>query len=89
MRHQIPEHCYQVEAHDPRAAREVLLNSEGVLCAEPSGATLHLFLSSVRLPPKRCGRKLDQDGLGPAVFQRIVPSLEDVFIAEVRKAEKQ
>jgi hypothetical protein len=32
---------------------------------------------------------LEKDGHGPAVFQRIVPSLEDVFIAEVRKAEKQ
>ena len=28
-------------------------------------------------------------GHGPAVFQRIVPSLEDVFIALVRKAEQQ
>lgn len=89
VRHQIPEHCYQVEARDPRAAREVLLKSEGVLCAEPSGATLHLFLSSARTSPDELRRKLETDGLGPAVFQRIVPSLEDVFIAQVRKAERQ
>jgi ABC-2 type transport system ATP-binding protein len=88
-RHQIPEDCYQVEAPDPRAARELLLKSEGVLCAEPSGATLHLFLSSTRTSPDELSRQLARDGQGPAVFRRIVPSLEDVFIAQVRKAEKQ
>ena len=85
----IPEDCYQVEAPDPRAAREVLLKSEGVLSVEPSGATLHLFLTSARTSPEELRRQLDRDGHGPAVFQRIVPSLEDVFIAQVRKAEKQ
>jgi ABC-2 type transport system ATP-binding protein len=89
VRHQIPEDCYQVEAPDPRGARELLLKSEGVLSVEPSGATLHLFLSSARTSPEELRRKLEQDGHGPAVFQRIVPSLEDVFIAQVRKAEKQ
>jgi hypothetical protein len=34
-------------------------------------------------------RELERDGHGPAVFQRIIPSLEDIFIAQVRKAEKQ
>ena len=37
----------------------------------------------------RCAANSSEGGLGPAVFQRIVPSLEDVFIAQVRKAEKQ
>jgi ABC-2 type transport system ATP-binding protein len=88
-RHQIPEDCYQVEAPDPRGARELLLKSEGVLSVEPSGATLHLFLSSALTSPEQLRRQLEQDGHSPAVFQRIVPSLEDVFIAQVRKAEKQ
>jgi hypothetical protein len=60
----------------------------GVLCVEPSGATLHLFLNAGRTSPAVLGRKLEQNGRGPAVFQRIVPSLEDVFIALVRKEEK-
>jgi ABC-type multidrug transport system ATPase subunit len=88
-RYQVSEDCYQVEAPDPRGAREVLLKSEGVLCVEPSGATLHLFLSSARTSPEALSRELERDGHGPAVFQRIVPSLEDIFIAQVRKAEKQ
>jgi ABC-2 type transport system ATP-binding protein len=88
-RHQIPEECYQVEAPDTRAAREVLLQSEGVLCVEPSGATLHLFLKPERTSAEDLRRQLDRSGRGPAVFQRILPSLEDVFIALVRKAEQQ
>ena len=89
VRHQIPEECYQVEAPDPRAAREVLLQSEGVLCAEPSGATLHLFLKPERTSAEELRRQLERSGRGPAKFQRILPSLEDVFIALVRKAEQQ
>jgi drug efflux transport system ATP-binding protein len=88
-RHQIPEECYQVEAPDPRTARETLLESEGVLCVEPSGATLHLFLNAAQTSPARLQQQLERAGRGPAAFQKIVPSLEDVFIALVRKAERQ
>jgi ABC-2 type transport system ATP-binding protein len=88
-RHQIAEVCYQVEAPDPRAAREALRRAEGVLSVEPSGATLHLFLAPGRTSIQELSRKLDESGLGPAAFELIVPSLEDVFIARVRKAEKQ
>lgn len=89
VRHQMAEHCYQVEAPDPRAAREWLRRSEGVLSVEPCGATLHLFLVPERTSPETLRTKIDQSGLGPAAFQRIEPSLEDVFIALVRKAEMQ
>jgi ABC-2 type transport system ATP-binding protein len=87
-RHNIPEECYQVETPEPRAAREILLQSEGVLCVEPSGATLHLFLKPERTSAENLRRDLERSGRGPAVFQRILPSLEDVFIALVRKAEQ-
>lgn len=88
-RHKVPEDCYRVEAPDPRAAREILSQCEGVLCVEPSGATLHLFLNAQRTSPEQLKSKLDASGRGPGSFQRIVPSLEDVFIALVRKAERQ
>jgi ABC-2 type transport system ATP-binding protein len=89
VRHQMAEHCYQVEAPDPRAAREYLRRAEGVLSVEPCGATLHLFLVPARTSPEALRMNLDQSGLGPAAFRRIVPSLEDVFIALVRRAELQ
>jgi ABC-2 type transport system ATP-binding protein len=88
-RYQIPEECYQVEAPDPRSARETLAAAEGVLCVEPSGATLHLFLNAAQTSPEKLGKQLEHAGRGPAKFQKIVPSLEDVFIALVRKAERQ
>jgi ABC-2 type transport system ATP-binding protein len=88
-RHQMPEECYQVEAPDPRAARETLIESDGVLCAEPSGDSLHLFLNAGRTSAAVLSGRLDAQGRGPATFERIVPSLEDVFIALVRKAERQ
>jgi ABC-2 type transport system ATP-binding protein len=87
-RQEIPEECYQVEAPDPRAARELLQQFDGVVSVEPAGATLHLFLTRSRTSAEDLRRKLDQSGRGPATFQRIVPSLEDVFIAQVRKAEQ-
>ena len=88
-RYQIPEECYQVEAPDPRAARETLIEQPGVLCVEPSGATLHLFLNAAQTSPEKLKQRLDQAGRGPGTFQKIIPSLEDVFIALVRKAERQ
>ena len=87
-RHQITEDCYQVEAADLRATRECLRRSASVLSVEPAGACLHLFLTP-GASVDELSRNLDANGLGPAVFERILPSLEDVFIAQVRKAEKQ
>ena len=53
------------------------------------GATPPYRALAARTSPEELSRKLAQDGHGPAVFQRIIPSLEDIFIAQVRKAEKQ
>jgi len=89
VRRRIPEECYQVEVKDPRAARELLLQEQGVLSVEPSGATLHLFVETERTSVDALRRRLEQSGMGPAAFERIVPSLEDAFIALVRKAERQ
>jgi ABC-2 type transport system ATP-binding protein len=88
-RRQMVEECYQVNAPDPRAARETLIESDGVLCAEPSGASLHLFLNAGQTSAGELCGKLERQGRGPATFEKIVPSLEDVFIALVRKAERQ
>ena len=88
-RRQITEDCYQVEASNPRAARELLREAKGVVSVEPSGATLHLFLTPSRTSPEQLRGELEQKGMGPVVFQRVVPSLEDVFIALVQKAGKQ
>ena len=82
----IEEPCYQVTCPDPRAAREYLRAVKGVLSAEPSGAALHVFLTPSQVAAASLEEALDERGLGPASFRPRAPSLEDVFIAEIRKA---
>src|SRR5213593_498621 len=41
----LEEICYELQSPNQRAAREFLQAAEGVLSVEPSGATLHIFLS--------------------------------------------
>jgi ABC-2 type transport system ATP-binding protein len=77
LRGGLEESCYEVECDDPRAAREALSRSEEVLSVAPAGARLHVFLRAGRRPAPLAGTR----------FTPVVPSLEDVFIALIRKAE--
>jgi ABC-2 type transport system ATP-binding protein len=81
MRTSLVEECYEVRAGDRRAAREKLLGAEGVVSVEPCGDALHLFLDPKRTSPERLA------AVAPAEYRRIEPSLEDVFIALIRKGE--
>jgi ABC-2 type transport system ATP-binding protein len=86
LRTQIEETCYEVRCSDQRSAKEILQACDGVLSVEPSGAMLHLFLSPRRTSVEVLERALSEKGLGPVMFTPITPSLEDVFIALIRKA---
>ena len=55
-----------------------------VVATEPAGASLHLFLAPGRTSPESLRQMLGSE----AEFRAIVPSLEDVFIALVRKSEE-
>jgi ABC-2 type transport system ATP-binding protein len=80
LRTSLEETCWEVRVRDRRAAREVLEHTAGVVSAETAGETLHVFLAP--------GRTLDNvANLGEATVRRIEPSLEDVFIALIRKEE--
>lgn len=85
LKRTLEEACYEVNAPDLRAARELLQSQPGVLSVEPAGAKLHLFLSRDR-------SSADLQAAFPQqsmTFREIVPSLEDVFIGLVRKSEMQ
>lgn len=82
LRNSLGEHCYEVRARDRRAARELLAARDGVSSAEPAGDALHVFVDPARTTPEELSA-----ALGGADFRRITPSLEDVFIALIRKAE--
>lgn len=87
LRGGLEEECYEVTSADTRAAREFLERQPGVLSAEPAGSSAHLFLrtgeTSAAALETAVAEKLGQR----AQFRRIVPSLEDVFIALIRKEE--
>ena len=86
LRASLEEECYELRADDRRAAREVLLATPGVVSAEPAGDKLHVFLAPA-LSSAAVAAALERSGLGPAALRRIQPSLEDVFIALIRKEE--
>jgi ABC-2 type transport system ATP-binding protein len=90
LRKQLDEVCYEIRCPDQRAGKELLKTRKGVLSVEPSGATLHLFLSPSQTSADVLEKEMNDKGLGPAEFRQIVPSLEDVFILLIgRIAEEQ
>jgi ABC-2 type transport system ATP-binding protein len=83
------EECYDVQTPHPYKTRTLLQSTQGVASAESAGPVLHLFLDPALTSPAKLAEVLDGQGLGPAQFKRTTPTLEDVFIAEVRKASQQ
>jgi len=84
MRNHVDEVCYAIEAPNLRAMRDQLRLCDGVLSVESSGDSLHVLISPTQTSPQRL-----QDVVGRVTFRPIMPSLEDVFIATIRKAERQ
>jgi ABC-2 type transport system ATP-binding protein len=72
LKKNLPEITWEVVGENLRATRELLRQRPGVLAVELAGASLHLFTDSHFTP----------EGLQA---RTIVPSLEDVFIAHIRR----
>ena len=72
------EVCYEISGPNLKQIRESLLGDARVVSAEPSGATLHVFAA----------KGVNVEDAAPGRVRVIEPSLEDVFIALIRKAEK-
>ena len=83
------DESYEVETSEPHKARTLLQSSRGVTSVESAGPALHLFLDPALTSVPDLAAMLEQQGAGPAQFKRITPTLEDVFISEVRKASRQ
>ena len=81
LKRNLPEALYGITSEDHRQTQNVLQRQPGVLTVQPMGRELHLFLDS-RAPSLE---QLAQ--LTPFQYRKIQPSLEDVFIALVRKQE--
>jgi len=83
----IEDECYEVKTTDPRRAREILGRIPGVTSVEPAGAGLHLFLAPSTVSIARLVQEAVAGGLPAPSLRRIVPSLEDAFIALIRNPE--
>lgn len=70
--------CFSVEAPDLRAARAGLNTRPEVIAAEPAGSALHVYLRE----------GADAAALREGKLSPVEPSMEDVFIAVVRKEER-
>jgi len=87
LRTRMEESCYRVTAQDLRTTREFLEKLPGIVSVEPSGASLHMFLSPSQTSAAAIQEALEESGPGSAEIEAIVPSLEDVFIALIRRTE--
>ena len=81
LKESLEETCYRVHFAHAEEARPLLERQPGVLGVYHAGIEYHLFVD------ERVTRVEDLLKLTPFTYQRIVPSLEDVFIALERKEE--
>jgi len=88
LRTSLEEACYEIQAPDLRQVRQALHGFPGVLSVEPAGPVLHMFLAKTAAPDA-VQQKLQERGITQVVLRLVEPSLEDVFINLIRKAQKQ
>jgi ABC-2 type transport system ATP-binding protein len=81
LKRELTETCYRVTSPDNRKTREILEREPGVLTVLPMGVDLHLFVEPAITSPEKLA------SVTPFEYQKIEPSLEDVFIAVVREQE--
>ncbi len=75
LRQSLPADCYEVETADVREERARLVAHPAVMAARPAGSTLHVFLKP--------GAVFSDVWSAAHRVQKILPSLEDVFVATV------
>lgn len=88
IRAQMADNCFAVTTDRPRDARAFLLGQPGVLSAEAAAGALHVFLSENGDRARQLTEALREAGYRGVALRPVMPSLEDVFIALVRKAER-
>ncbi|MEP7352117.1 MAG: ABC transporter ATP-binding protein [Acidobacteriota bacterium] len=81
LRRELPEACYSIVAADLHGIRKQLDGQPGVVAVQPAGADLHLFVDESKTSVEQLAARF------PFTYKRIQPSLEDVFIALVRREE--
>ncbi len=80
--------CYVIHCNNARDARTFLRGRTGVLSAETFGSELHSFLEP-STDAASVSQALSEKGFDSVEVREIVPSLEDSFIALVRREERK
>lgn len=88
IRAQMQANCFAITCDHPREARAFLLQQPGVLSAESSAGALHVFLMENGNLVNQLAAALKNAGQANVAIEPVLPSLEDVFIALVRQAER-
>ena len=81
LKESLDETCYRVHFPHPEEARPVLERQPGVLGVHHAGIEYHLFVD------ERITAVEKLQAATPFTYQKITPSLEDVFIALARKED--
>ncbi len=81
LRDDLDHAYYRIRSGDPRTTRDLLLQQTGVLAVQPAGEDLRLIVEERAISAE------ELTAVTPFQWQRIAPSLEDVFIALVRHEE--
>jgi ABC-2 type transport system ATP-binding protein len=84
LKKRLEEICYEIDAADRRQLREVLSKLPQVLTVARSGDRLHAFVSH-DVKPEQIRRALEQAGCRIDRLESTVPSMEDVFMAMIKK----
>ena len=86
LKQSLEERCYEVSSANLRRVRAWLEMQPTVLTVDPFGSVLHMFTSS---DVTSLIQGLKAQGIDDAAVREIVPSLEDIFIALVRKRARR
>ncbi len=83
LKESLDTECLAVHCADQRSALAALRAQPGVLSADRAGAALHVFLAPGATTAEKLKGALQQE----CTIAPVTPSLEDVFIALIRKQE--
>jgi ABC-2 type transport system ATP-binding protein len=81
LRNGLEDACYRIKASDAHKTRVFLERQPGVVASQPAGAVMHLFLDERVTSVEKLA------ALTPFEYHKVLPTLEDVFVALVRKQE--
>jgi len=88
MRQKMEGSLLELQTHEERRARQILLGVPEFLGVEVFGDRVHITVFDPEAGMKRAAEVLDRAGVPYSNLHPIPPGLEDVFVSLIRRAEK-